>query len=565
MKVIHAQQGSPEWLQHRATHFNASDAPAMLGISPYKTRGQLLKEMATGITPEIDEYTEKLFDDGHRFEALAREIAETIIGRDLFPVVGSDGKFSASFDGLTLFGDTAYEHKSVNQALRDISENGLLDVARLPEIYRVQMEQQCMVSGAEYVLFMASAWSSEGDQIEEHHCWYRPDAELRAKIVAGWAQFEADLASYSPAIEVPAPIGRAPDQLPALNIQVTGMVTASNLAAFKSQAMAVLGGINRDLQTDDDFADAEKTIKWCKGVEDRLDSVKQQVLGQTADIDAVFRTMDDVSAESRRIRLELDKLVSREKESRKAEIVQAGVNAVLSHYSTINECLPANVSLPLPAGIQSEIALAIKGKKSLANMREAVSVSVANAKITASQHSDRVNACLRVAGEFEVNKQLFPDIGSLCIEMTPENLRNLCLARIAQYEQMEAARIEADRERIRKEEAENLARQQLADAVISDICNDEPQAALVQPVEHHPSKVSVAGSTPAGRSIHYVKLGDINSAIAPLSITADGLAQLGFPAVATDRAAKLYRMDDFQAIRLAMMDVIRGTLKTKAA
>ena len=53
MKILDLIQGSPEWLAHRATHFNASDAPAMMGCSPYKTRAQLLREMHTGVVPEV--------------------------------------------------------------------------------------------------------------------------------------------------------------------------------------------------------------------------------------------------------------------------------------------------------------------------------------------------------------------------------------------------------------------------------------------------------------------------------------------------------------------------------
>jgi predicted phage-related endonuclease len=64
-------QGTPEWHAFRAAHFPASEAPAMLGVSPYKTRNQLLQEKATGITAEVDAATQRRFDDGHRFEALA--------------------------------------------------------------------------------------------------------------------------------------------------------------------------------------------------------------------------------------------------------------------------------------------------------------------------------------------------------------------------------------------------------------------------------------------------------------------------------------------------------------
>ena len=75
MKVHDLIQGSPEWLSYRTEHFNASDAPAMMGVSPYKTRTQLLHEMHTGIAADVDEATQRRFDDGHRVEALARPLA----------------------------------------------------------------------------------------------------------------------------------------------------------------------------------------------------------------------------------------------------------------------------------------------------------------------------------------------------------------------------------------------------------------------------------------------------------------------------------------------------------
>jgi putative phage-type endonuclease len=159
MKIIQLQQGTSAWHAHRAAHWNASDAPAMLGVSPYKTRSQLLREIATGVAADVDEATQRRFDDGHLFETRARAIAERIVGEELFPCVGSEGKYSASFDGITLLCDTAFEHKTLNDELRAAirPENS---INALPEHYRVQMEHQCMVSGAERVLFMASVWDA---------------------------------------------------------------------------------------------------------------------------------------------------------------------------------------------------------------------------------------------------------------------------------------------------------------------------------------------------------------------------------------------------------------------
>lgn len=191
MKIVDLVQGSDEWKLHRAAHFNASDAPAMMGASKYKTRAQLLKEMATGIYEEIDAATQRRFDAGHRFENLARPLAEKIIGDDLSPVVGVLGKLSASFDGITFDELVCFEHKTLNDSLRSVTCAADLDVQ-----YRVQMEQQLYVASADSCLFMATKWN--GDELSEPamHVLYESDAKLRAQIIAGWDQFAIDLANY---------------------------------------------------------------------------------------------------------------------------------------------------------------------------------------------------------------------------------------------------------------------------------------------------------------------------------------------------------------------------------
>lgn len=581
MKILKLIQGTPEWHAHRATHCNASDAPAMLGVSPYKSRAQLIREVATGVTAEVDEAAQHRFDEGHRAEALARPLAEAIVGEDLFPCVGEDGKFSASFDGLTMLGDVAFEHKSMNDTLRGAFatidtiapeyRDGPAGGRNLPETYRVQMEHQCMVSGAERVLFMASKWAGE-ELVEERHCWYASDAALRSRLVAGWAQFETDVAAYQPDQAQVAVVaaGRAPDQLPALRVEVTGMVTASNLAEFKENAFVVLGAINRDLQTDEDFADADKTVKWCKDVEDRLELTKQQVLGQTADIAAVFATMDEVSAETRRVRLELDKLVKGEKERRRGEIVTEAVNGVRSHYDTINASMGEH-AIQLPPGLTALIGEAIKGKKTLTSNREAADGRAALLKIDASQTADRIRANLTVLAEYPDHAHLFADRVNLCATKAPEDLRNLATARIAEAQRQEQAQQEVQRERIRQEERAKLELEQAAaqkaqerDSAAPEPVTSEPVTAPALPVAPSIDADLKAmdslpfDTAPATGPRRTVKLGDINARIAPLSITADGLASLGFNPVGTERAAKLYAESDLTAIYLGLSRVIEG-------
>ncbi|WP_242898964.1 YqaJ viral recombinase family protein [Stenotrophomonas maltophilia] len=556
MITVELIQGTPEWHAHRATHFNASDAPAMMGCSPYKTRSQLLREFATGATIEHDAATLQRFADGHRFEDLARPLAERIIGEELYPCVGVDGKYSASFDGLTLLEDKAFEHKSLNDDLRLAMPVDGGD-ACLPLHYQVQMEHQAMVSGAERVLFMASKWSGD-DLVEERHCWYTPNPELRAKIVAGWAQFDADVMAYDPApVAEPVAAGRAPDQMPALRIEVTGMVTASNLAEWKEQAIAVFHGISTELVSDQDFADAEKTVKWCGDIEDQLKAAKQHALSQTQSIDLLFKTIDAIADEARSKRLALEKRVKTRKDERRTEIGNAARRAVQQHVLAINETLGEH-AIPMPATLIADIGDAMKGKRSFASMQEAVDTVAANAKVDASQSAERIRANVAILAGHAEHATLFADRVQLCATKAPEDLRNLVAARIAEHQQAEQARLDAEREKIR--EQEQAKAQEAAAAAQAVQVQQAPvaEAAPAQPEAATPASAPSPSATP--RQIVRIKLGQIVDLIAPLKIDAEGLRQLGFDPVATERGSKLYDADQVDAMRAAMIRSLQRPL-----
>ena len=76
MKTLDVVQGTPEWSAARAKAFTASEAPAMMGVSPYLTRSELLREKKLGIPREHDAATLARFAAGHDAEAAARAIVE---------------------------------------------------------------------------------------------------------------------------------------------------------------------------------------------------------------------------------------------------------------------------------------------------------------------------------------------------------------------------------------------------------------------------------------------------------------------------------------------------------
>lgn len=448
MKTLDVVQGTPAWKAARAQHDCASDAPAMMGESKYTTRNELLKQRATGIIPEIDSGTQYLFDKGHAAEAAIRPHAEKIVGDDLYAMVGVEGSLLASFDGITMDESTIFEHKLWSESAAAMVRSGTLEPA-----YYWQVEHQLLVSGAKRCLFMVS----DGTPEKCVHLWYAPVAGRAEALLAGWKQFHQDVQAYKPEPAKVEVIAAHVEGFGALSLRVEGKVLASNLDAFKAGAEAFIARLPKpaDLQTDQDFANAESAVKACADAETRIKAAKDAALGQMADVDAVLRAADSIAETIRAARLALDKVVKSEKETRKADLVRAGVDAVREHYASINATLPG-FELSVPAGVTGDLGAAIKGLRSIDSIRDKIGSAVANIKIAASQDADRRRACIAV---LPADRSLVPDAAALVASKTPDDLRNLIAARVAAHEKAEAEKLERERARIRAEEEARAKRE----------------------------------------------------------------------------------------------------------
>ena len=443
MKIHNVAQGSAEWLALRAQHFTASEAPAMMGASKYQTRTDLLTLKKTGITPDVTPSQQFIFDKGHATEAMARPLAEALIGEELYPIVGTEGNLLASMDGATMLGETLFEHKLWNESV--VAQVKAGDLA--PHYYW-QLEQQLLVSGAERVIFVCS----DGTPENFVHMEYRPVAGRAAQLVEGWKQFEADLANFKMADAPSIVVGKAPDELPALRIELTGMVTASNLKMFEDSALAVIDSVKTTLSTDQDFADAKKAVKWCGDVEEAVAVAKKQALSQTQSIDELFSSLDRISAHARETRLKVDKLVKAQELLVKTTIKQKAELALADHIAAINKTL-GKVTLP---HIISDFAGAMKSKRTIASLQDAVDTELARAKIDASQAADSIRLNLTSLAELAVDHAfLFSDVQQL-VTKANDDLVTLIKFRISEHQQAEQAK--ADAKRIAEEqEAQRLA------------------------------------------------------------------------------------------------------------
>ncbi|UQI42711.1 lambda-exonuclease family protein [Vreelandella venusta] len=458
MITHNVQQGTPDWHALRASCFTASEAPAMAGVSKYQSRSDLLKQKYTGEVPEVTPAQQRIFDKGHAAEAKARPIAERIIGEELYPCTATHDDHEwmlASFDGCTMLEDVIFEHKMINADLRTAT------VETLPEHYKVQMDQQLAVSGAEKCLFMAS----DGAENDCNWFWYTTTPERIAAVFAGWAQFKADLEAYQPQEQKVAPQGEAPDKLPALSIQMTGGVQASNLPDFKAKALAMIDGIKTQLVTDKDFADAESTVKFLQKGEKQLEESKQRALEQTASIAELFDTIDELRETMRQKRLHLNKLVKAEKDNRRIEIQRKATEAF--------DAFLAKLDCPLEPAHSLDIAGAMRGKKTIATLQAAADDEVARAKIECQQLANEINGNKALLDKEQGDYAfLFSDWRDL-IQKQRDDLQAVIAARIAQHKEVEQKKQDAERERIRQEEAAK-AQREAAEAAAEKL-KPEPQ------------------------------------------------------------------------------------------
>ncbi len=466
MKIHNVAQGSAEWLALRAQFRTASEAPAMMGTSKYQSRTDLLVAKKAGITPDVTPSQQFIFDKGHATEAMARPLAEALIGEELYPIVGTKGNLLASMDGATMLGETLFEHKLWNESV--VAQVKAGDLA--PHYYW-QLEQQLLVSGAERVIFVCS----DGTPENFVHMEYRSVAGRAAQLIEGWKQFEADLTSFELADAPSIVVGKAPDELPALRIELTGMVTASNLKVFEDSALAVIDSVKTTLSTDQDFADAKKAVKWCGDVEEAVAVAKKQALSQTQSIDELFSSLDRISAHARETRLKVDKLVKAQELLVKTAIKQKAELALADHIAAINKTL-GKVTLP---HVVSDFAGAMKNKRTIASLQDAVDTELARAKIDASQAADSIRLNLTSLAELAVDHAfLFSDVQQL-VTKAHDDLVTLIKFRISEHQKAEQTK--ADAKRIAEEqEAQRLAAIK-PEPVVEKVATPEPvRAAPVQ-------------------------------------------------------------------------------------
>jgi putative phage-type endonuclease len=578
MKIHNVAPNSAEWMQLRAGFRTASEAPAMMGASKYQTRTALLHQKKTGVSPDVDGYTQGLFDRGHQTEAEARSIVEVMIDDDLYPVTCTDdpGYLLASLDGRTYDGKILFEHKLWSEDLA-----AQVRAKELTPHYYWQLEQQLLVTGAEKVIFVCS----DGTEDNFVQMDYRAVPGRAEQLMAGWKQFDADLAAYIPT-EAAAPVVAAPQLgLPAVSIMVNGSIAlVDNLDKFGVALNAYIAKLNRKPETDQDFANLEDAVKRLKVAEEQLDAAESGALGQVESVDTMRKTVALHRETARTTRLLVEKLVKAEKETRRTAIISEAAAELHTHVRKCNDRI-GRAYMPAIAG---DFQGVVKGLKSLDSMKDKVATELARCKIAANEWADKIQLNLGTDG-LEEYSGLFADIATLCLK-APEDFKNTVTARITAHQAKEAARLESEREKIRAEEqakaqreaaaeasraeAVRVAAEQMAKATtlaVTDAMETGTGVTKItafveeglQVVTQHIPVANVIPMTRPASTPPTLKLGAINERLG-FGVTADFLQSLGFTAT-SDRNAKLYQEADFTLICAALVNHIQAVQAKQAA
>lgn len=141
--ILKLVQGSPEWLAHRLKYRNASETPAVLGVSPWVTPYQLWLERTGRAQVQVNAAMKR----GSELEPVARASYEKLTGHVMEPLVLVEGEYSASLDGITLSGDLILEVKCPMKG-RASQLWQAAEAKELPENYFWQVQHQLMVAGA---------------------------------------------------------------------------------------------------------------------------------------------------------------------------------------------------------------------------------------------------------------------------------------------------------------------------------------------------------------------------------------------------------------------------------
>jgi len=142
------EQSSDEWLSWRRNGIGASDAPVIMGISPWQKEGELLL-LKTG--QKAERPANDAMERGKRLEPVARKAYVNQTGIVVEPMCVQSRQHAwmrASLDGLSADGQHVVEIKCPGE-----KDHGLAAAGRVPDKYYPQLQHILAVTGLEEIYY----------------------------------------------------------------------------------------------------------------------------------------------------------------------------------------------------------------------------------------------------------------------------------------------------------------------------------------------------------------------------------------------------------------------------
>ena len=148
--MLKMKQGTEEWLEFRKNKIGASDAPVILGVSPWMTPHALWEEKLGLKEPrQANENMRR----GNELEETARLLYIDYLGKHVEPVVlihPDHNWIMASLDGLSSCGKYAVEIKCPG-----IKDHAVAKAGFIPDKYYPQLQHQLAVTGLQSMHYMS--------------------------------------------------------------------------------------------------------------------------------------------------------------------------------------------------------------------------------------------------------------------------------------------------------------------------------------------------------------------------------------------------------------------------
>lgn len=271
-------------------------------------------------------------------------------------------------------------------------------------------------------------------------------------------------------------------------VQAKSDTQAIDYSELKQSLLTLIDATNKELVTDEDFAQAEIDVKTLKSTEEALKAAKELALEKAEEVFHLFKMVDEISECSSASRLKLAKMIKERKDQVKQDAVDEAIVQLIELIDSLHPIMVAREKDQLLSQARAHLEDTAKGKRTSDTLQKALDVSL---KVFSDKFNQRHNMITANSDILEAHAThypaLFQDKETLVCTLDLDELKSTIDKRIAAYKEQESENQRA----AEAQENELKMRRQMAEQQSAA----EPAAAEPEP-EPEPVAVAVAVDPP---------------------------------------------------------------------